>query len=158
MSLMASLGLENVEADPNFLADGKYAGEVFKSEYVYSKPKNKLWHVITYRVVDGDRKGAQKQEFFEIGSDPVYDPESGALTSVTFTMTEAQKPWYKKRHMDLGIPEAQVHLAKPEDLIGKKVTFGVKKNGEFVNINFVELREGTDTPEPTDTNGILGNL
>jgi hypothetical protein len=154
MSLLNSLGLDKVESDPNNLPDGKYLGEVFKSEYLFhkgkgSQEKNTISHVITYRVATEDpsgRAGAQRQEWFEIGKDPVRDDE-GKMVSITPTMTEQQKPWYKKRWEDLGIANPEEH--EPEVLVGKKVTFGTKKNGNFININFVELREATDAPPAT---------
>lgn len=168
MSLFESLGFENVEADPNALPDNKWAGEVYKSEYVVKKAKNEVAHVITYRVTEGDRAGAQRQEWFTFGVGPKYAEDGKTIVGVeTPTMSAQAKPWYVKRWEDLGVPfNAQ---SKPEQLIGKKVTFGTKKNGEFINISFVELREppvaqvteGTAAvPGATPTSGssVIGSL
>lgn len=139
MGLMDSLGLENVEADPNALPDGKWPGVISKSEYVLAKQKDIVNHVISYLVTDGDRKGAIRQEWFGLVKGATQD-ENGNWVGGTPVMSEQQKPWYKKRLMDLGVPETAMSSFKPEDLVGKEVTFGTKKNGEFININFVELR------------------
>lgn len=159
MSFMDSLGIDSVEADPNALPDGKYAGEVFKSELVWSKAKGTISHVITYRVTEGERAGAQRQEWFTLGTDPVYDDE-GNLVSLTPTMTEQAKPWYKKRFVDLGVPEAEVSKTKPEALVGLPVNFGVKKNGAYININFVELRHTAevDPSQESSSGNIAGML
>lgn len=152
MSLLGSLGLDSVESDPNKIADGVYNGVVFKSEYVvHTKNKNKadeydaVSHVITYQVTDGDRKGAQKAEWFTLGRDPQYDESSPGrpLVGMTPTMSEAAKPWYKKRWVDLGVDENEVASADPKRLIGTRVRFGVKTKDGFQNVSFVEVADGS---------------
>lgn len=150
---MGSLGLENVEADPNAIPDGKYDGVVFKSEYVLSETKDTVSHVITYKVTDGDHNGAQRQEWFQIGKAPrtatgEFPKNASEIAAYEGVMTENNKTWYKKRFVDLGIPEDQVHLTPVEALVGKTVTFGVKRNQGFININFVELRDASTTSQP----------
>lgn len=141
MSLMGTLGLDSVEADPNFLPDGPYKGEVYKSEYFVTK-SDVINHVITYRVVDGPRKGVQKQEWFALGTNPVYsDDPSHTLVNMTPTMSEAAKAWYKKRHVDLGIPEAEVSQKEPKDLIGIPVNFTIKTKDGYHNIGSVTKRD-----------------
>jgi hypothetical protein len=137
---MAGLGLDQVEADPNALPDGKWPGIVTKSEIVVVKKNNTVAHVITYKVTEGEKTGAVRSEFFNLGKDPVYAEDGKTIVSYTVTMSEAQKPWYKKRYVDLGIPEAQVTQTEPAALVGKEVIFGTKKNDGFINISFVELR------------------
>lgn len=139
-SLMGSLGLDNISADPNALPDGKWAGEVVKSEYVHIKAKDSVAHVITYRVTQGERTGAERAEFWNIGTGPKFDEANNIVGITTPTMSDKQKPWYKKRFVDLGIPEGAVASAHPRDLVGKEVIFGTKKNGEYINVSFVELR------------------
>lgn len=146
MDLMATLGLDKVEGDPNALPDGRYLGVIFKSEYVHVPNKNSYSHVITYQVVDGAKKGAQKPEWFTIGTDPVFGEDGKTLESLTLTMTETAKDWYKKRLLDLGVSEEEVPTFKPESLVGKPVVFGIKKKDGYRNINFVELREATAAP------------
>ena len=158
MSIFESLGLDKVESDPNALPDGKWAGEVFKSEYVEKKDGG-VSHVITYRVTDGERKGAQRQEWWNLGNGSKKN-EAGHIVGIeTPTMTENQKPWYKKRFEDLG-ETADVH---PSVLVGKKVFFGTKKNGSYINVNFVELRpDASAVAAPAsggaEAPGILGSL
>lgn len=158
MGLLGSLGLDKVEADPNYLPEARYAAEVFKDEYLFHKSKGSaekdtISHVITYRVTEGDRKGVSKAEFFEIGKNPEYD-EAGALVGLTPTMSEQQKPWYKKRLLDLGLTEQEIDDHEPGDLVGKSITMGIKKNGEYTNISFIELREGS-TDESTEGFNVL---
>lgn len=149
MSLMGSLGLDSVEADPNAIADGTYKAVVFKSEYVVSK-KDDVFHVITYKVIDGPRKGAQKAEWFKLGTDPVREGPGNVLVGMTPTMTEQAKPWYKKRWVDLGVPEAEVATADPSRLVGINVDFGVKTKDGYQNITFATASaEGTATT-PTE--------
>lgn len=145
-NLLGSLGLDQVEADPNALPDGKYDGEVLKSEYVLVQRKDTINHVITYKVTDGDHVGAQRQQWYTLGTEPRdaegnWPESTDAITSYTPTMSDAQKSWYKKLHVDLGIPEQDVPSTPPAALVGKPVTFGIKKNNGYININFVELRE-----------------
>lgn len=161
MNLIESLGLDQVESDPNALPDGKWAGEVFKSEYVWHKGKNAtsdekdhVSHVITYRVTHGDRAGAQRQEWFLIGRKDAENPEK-----IVPLMTEQQKPWYKKRFEDLGVPPAEINTTTPEALVGLPVNFGTKKNGNFININFVELRgDNAVAGASSDPASVIGNL
>lgn len=175
-NLLQSLGLESVEADPNHIPDNKYNGVVNESQLVVAKNKGTLNHVITYKVTEGDRKGAEKQEWFKIGKDPV-DAEGNLATKaedvVNYTpdMTDTAKQWYKKRWVDLGVPEEQVGQVEFSVLKGKLVTFGVKSKDGYQNINFVEAREATaaeqaDVPQSldatptstTDNSSVLGQL
>lgn len=139
-NLMQSLGLNQVESDPNALPDGKWPGVVFKSELVFVEKKNTISHVITYKVTDGERKGAQRQEWFELGKDPKYDEQKN-LIGLDLTMTDERKSWYKKRFEDLGIHPDSVESTDPKDLVGIPVIFGTKKNQGYININFVEVRQ-----------------
>lgn len=158
-NLMDSLDLGSVEADTNALPDGRWAGEVMASRYVHVKKDNSIAHVITYIVTEGERKGAQRQEWFKIGKDPVFeeghDGDANFVVSLTPTMTDQQKPWYKKRFVDLGVPEEDVPSTKPEDLVGRQVTFGTKKNGEYINVSFVELRDVTASPSTGPVTGLI---
>lgn len=139
MNLLGTLGLDAVEADPNVIPVGRYNGVIFKSEYVHVTKSDSVSHVITYQVTDGDRKGAQRQEWFNLGVNPTFDA-TGNIVALTPTMSEVQKPWYKKRLVDLGITEEAVSTTfHPSQLVGKQVVFGLKANGSYLNINFVEL-------------------
>lgn len=160
MSLLGSLGLDEVSADPNAIPEGRYAGVVFSSDYVYKKQDNSVSHVITYQVVDGERKGAQRQEWYNLGDATAF-ADDGTVSAMNGTMTDDRKTWYKKRLVDLGVVEETISTTfHPRDLVGKMVTFGVKKNGNYININFVELREAAPNVPPTgeNTGGLAGVL
>lgn len=152
MNLLGTLGLDKVESDPNAIPDGKYDGDVFKSEYVLSKNKDTVSHVITFRVTEGANKGAQRQSWYTLGSEPrnaegEFPSKPEDITTYNPTMSESQKSWYKKMFVDLGIPEADVSSTPISALVGKNVTFGIKRNGSYININFVELRTPTNTTD-----------
>ena len=144
-SILGSLGLGDVTADPNEIPDGKYAGNVTQSKILLSKDGSKLMHLIEYTVADGQFKGAQRPDFQVLGTDIVKD-EAGNITAFTNTMTDQNKQWYKKRLVtDLGAPEAEVDGGTFDiaSLVGTPVNFGIKRNNGYVNVNFVEKREGT---------------
>lgn len=150
--LMGALGLDNVSADPNDIPDGKYDGVVYKSEYVLHEKngERKVSHVTTFQVTEGDRAGAQRQRWDLIGTNPVDASgqpaqSASAIASFTPSQSEQNKQWYKKFLTDLGITDFA--NAEPEHLVGKQVTFGVKTNGAYKNVNFAELREPA-SPSP----------
>lgn len=157
MSIMGSLGLENVSADPNDVPDGKYAGVVFKDEYVYLTNDDSVSHVITYRVEDGEHKGAQRAEWFKLGVNPTRDQFEN-IVGLDVTMDDTKRRWYKKRLVDLGVPEDQIANLKPGDLTGKPVNFGVKRNGQYINVNFVELRTGGSVTQGLQTEAPTGAI
>lgn len=138
-NLLNSLGLGEVEADPNAIPDGRYDAVVMKSEYVHVKGKDALAHVITYKVTDGDNAGAQVPHWFNLGVNPKFN-ENGQPISFTPTMTQGNKQWYKKAFVDLGIPEDQVTATPISALVGRECTIGVKKNGQYRNVTYVEAR------------------
>lgn len=161
MGLFDTLGMDTVEADPNALPDSRWVGEVYKSEFV-EKKNGEVSHVITYRVVDGERKGAQRTEWFTIGTGAQKD-DSGKITGVDqVTMSDQAKPWYKKRWEDLGKPMTKE--SKPSDLVGIPVIFATKKNGSFININYVEVRNPNAaapvdaTAAPAEGENVIGSL
>lgn len=148
MSLMGSLGLDNVEADPNALPAGKYAGVVFKADFVVAPAKNTYNLVLTYKVTEGERNGAQRQEWFTLGTVTSKD-DAGNVTAINPTMKETQKPWFKKRLVDLGIPENQIPALDQNSvqvLVGKPIFFGVRHNDGYINISFVEARDTVASP------------
>lgn len=167
---LASMGLDNVEADVNALPDGKYDGVVFKSEYVLIKSKDQLSHVVTYKVTDGDRNGAQRPVWYNLGKE-VKDASGEFPTSVndivsyTPSMPEVSKSYYKKMFVDLGIAEQAVSTTPIENLIGIPVTFGVKKRDGYINVNFVERRDASTqsvatglSSAPTGVTGTQGSI
>jgi hypothetical protein len=158
MGLFDTLGMDQVESDPNALPDGKWAGEIFKSEFI-EKKNGEVSHVFTYRVTDGEKAGVQRQEWFTLGTGAVKN-ESGKIVDVeNATMTEQAKSWYKRRLENV---EYDTTNQDPSHVTGKPIYFGTKKNGDYININFVELREPSDAPAatatPQATPSTLGNL
>lgn len=154
MGLLGSLGLDEVEADPNNIPDGRYDGFI-KSDELVVKKNGEVSLVITYKVSEGDRKGAERTEWYTLGKDPVRNPTTQAVEGYTPTMDETAKSWFKKRLVDCGLNEQQIADYEPGDLANKKVTFGVKRNGNFININFVELREAPEGAEPSTGSGAV---
>lgn len=149
-SIMSRLGMDQAK-DPNTVPDGKYDGEITQSEYVVLPNSGKIKHAITYRVTDGDAKGASKQEWFEIGVDCVQADGTPAtdltnLANFTPSQTEKNRDWYHKRFKDLGFSDEEIPTLDVSRLVGLKVTFGVKRNDQgYQNVNFAELRQGATT-------------
>lgn len=163
MSLISSLGLDNVSSDVNDLPTGKYDGVVSKSEYVLVKDKKQVSHVITYKVTEGDSTGAEKQVWNNLYGE-VVDAEGNFPESVDQIkggkplMTEKNKQWYKKNLKELsGLPEDQVHTVTPEQLVGVEVTFGIAEKNGYKNVNFVEHRNSAPSG-PVATEGFATNF
>lgn len=147
VDLISSLGLDKVEADPNALPDGLWPGVISKAEFVPVKKNNNYALAITFTVDEGDRKGASPSKWYTLGKDPVFN-EDGTLQTYTPTMTDQQKSYFKKDLEALGVPESALGNFDPSTLVGKKVNFRTKKNDQWININFIELRYdgGFQTP------------
>lgn len=142
MDLMGTLGLDNVD-DPDNLPDGKYAGVIFKCEYLVSKT-DKLGIAITYKCTDPQSKfnGREKFEWWTIGDNPTKN-EEGEYQVAKATMSESQKPYFKKRMAAIGIPESRLASLKQADLngrVGTEIYFGIKNKDGYNNVNFVEMR------------------
>src|SRR5690606_32913943 len=107
MNMMESLGLDQVEEDPNFLPDGKYRGIVSKSDYVLVKSKNTVNHIIEFKVDDPGSKynGRKRVEFYPMKKDATQD-ENGNWTGGVVAMDEERKSYYKRRLKSLGVPES----------------------------------------------------
>ena len=161
MGLIASLGLSEVTGDPNDVPVGKYDGVVSKSEYVLVKDKDKVSHVVTYQVTEGDRKGGTKQVWYDLYNKPRNEagefPEKVEdIRKGDPAMSEAQKNWYKKAIMDVvGVDGEQANTVEPKDWEGKLVTFGVAERNGYRNVSFVEGRKtGVSAEAPVGLGGI----
>lgn len=146
--LLNSLGLNDVkakESDNGNPPDGPYNGIVSKSEIFVKRDGSKVSHLIEYTVKDAPKyNGYRKSEFFELGTNPVYDgTPANRLVSFTPTMDDEAKSWYKKRWVDLGIPEEEIGTSDFSVLLNKLVTFGMKTKNEWQNVSYVRLREKT---------------
>lgn len=153
IDITGSLGLEDVESDPNYLPPKTdFPGEVVKSEYVKPRNKEHLSHVITYKVVDEGSKwnGKEQAEWFRLGI-PQYDDEQ-RLVGVENTMSEQAKSFYRRRLESLGVPENRFKGFKPGNLVALKVTFSVRHANGYQNIANVELPQ-----EPTTSAEAFGN-
>jgi hypothetical protein len=160
MGLIQSLGLSAVSGDPNDLPVGKYNGIVSKSEYVLVKEKDKVSHVVTYQVTEGERKGGTKQVWYDLftqikdenGNFPekVEDIRKGEPA-----MSEAQKDWYKKAILDVtGCTKEEADVMEPEGWLNKPVTFGVSERNGYKNVSFVEPRRTVSTEAVQGLTGI----
>lgn len=127
MNLFASMGLDEIEADPNHIADGTYPAFVFESQILTAKNgKNagKPQWVVNYKIAEGNFKGRQISEWFNL------DPNN-----------EQAKPWIKRRILSLGVPESKVSEFQPADVVGTAVTVKVQTNGGYQNVKQVDLRD-----------------
>lgn len=158
VNLLATLGLATVEAAGE-LKPNKYDGVVERSALVYSESKDQISHVITYKVTEGTATGGTKDEWFNFGNNPLdangqhtTDPE--AVVSFTPTWSEQNQSFYKKRLIDLGVPEDVVNAGGVSvgDLVGIPCTFGVSERNGFRNISFAEKRDVPQNfaPQATD--------
>ena len=128
------LGLENVETAP---ADGKYAAYLYDCKFVEYKDTSKgKALVFTYRIADGKFKGEDIQEWKSANA---FDDNT-------------KKKWLKARVLSLGVPESRIGAVNPQDLVGLAVWITIKKNGEYTNVNKVELRDeaGNATAAPLE--------
>lgn len=141
MDLMGTLGLDNVD-DPDNLPDSKYRGVIKDAGYMISKT-DKLGIFFVYKVNDPASKfnGREKFDWTTIG-DGGFKGEDGEYGCKTPTMSETQKPYFKKRLGELGIPESRLANLTNADLkgrIGTDVIFGIKNKDGYNNVNFVEI-------------------
>lgn len=115
------LGLDQVEADPNYIPDGKYPGFVFESKVEVSKNGNKQW-VLTYKFVDGRTQKEWKN----------LEPKGPNRA--------LQLSFLKQRVLSLGIPETRVGTFQPSEVIGVPVWIQIKHRDGYQNVGTVELR------------------
>jgi hypothetical protein len=156
MSLLSSLGLDDVSADPNDIPVGKYDGVVLKADLVLVESKGELSHVITYQVTEGEFKGAQKQQWYTLykdvkDADGNFPSDPKMVAAGTPALTDNQKRYYKKLFVDLlGIPEEDVSKTEPTALAGVPITFGIKLKDGYKNVSFSERRV-VEGAVPTET-------
>ncbi len=144
MGLLDSLGLDNVEADPNALPDGKYGAALYKADIIATKT-DKVMAMFVFKVNDGgSQNGKEKPEFWEFGTGVQKDAEGKVAGFDTPTMTEDRKSWFKNRLISLGVPDSQAgnfDQAMADGLIGTEVFMGIKNKNGYCNINFIERRD-----------------
>lgn len=132
---LSDLGLDKIDDDPNEVPAGKYTGFLFDARVVELKDAAKGKRlVLTYKVADeGAHKGKTVDEWKSV------NPFDDART----------KGFLKQRMKSLGVPEERLGSITPDDLIGTPVNFTVKKNGEYTNVTFVEVRDGNSSESTT---------
>jgi hypothetical protein len=123
------LGLENVEADPNFIAAGPYPAIITKSEV---KPKSgeqvgNNW-ILTYTIQAGKFQGKTQSEFFDL------NPQGDKA--------EIKKSFLKKRVLSLGVPENQISNMDPQFAVGLAGVVTIKHGNGYQNVADFKLNEG----------------
>lgn len=127
------LGLDDVNPDPNYIADGLYRAFVYGSE-VRTKQSTggKSW-VLTYKVApDQKHAGQTQQEWFDL--DPKGDN------------AELKRSFLKKRVLSLGVPESKIGSIQPNDLVGIEVSLKIVHKGSYQNVGDVTLAGSGATP------------
>jgi len=142
--LFASMGLDNVEADVNHIADGVYPAFVYESTTVVAKTgKNagKTSWVVTYKIAEGQFKGRTQQEWFSL------DPAN-----------ETVKPWLKRRILSLGVPETKIGDFQPADVVGTAVTVKIQTKDGYQNVRDVKLRDESEAATTASAPAAVSNL
>ena len=162
MSLITSLGLGAVSGDPNDLPVGKYDGIVSESSYVLSKDKDKVSHVVTYKVTEGDRSGGTKQVWYDLftkvrNAQGEFPEKIEDIVAGDPAMTDQNKNWYKKNIMDVtGCTPEQADNMEPEGWLNKPVTFGIAERNGYKNVSFVEGRRPAGANAGSAVQGLGG--
>lgn len=139
MDILGTLGLDGVSPDPDDVPVGTYDAVIFGSEYVLSKNKDSIAHVLTFKVTSGERAGAKPRQWNTLGSTPrnaagEFPANVQEVATYTPTMSDKQKSYYKKTWVDCGIPEDQVGRLAPETLVGKAVEIRAYTSNGYKNI------------------------
>lgn len=131
MDLFGSMGLDDVEADPNFIPAGEYAAYITDSAIVTAKTGKNMgknsW-VLTYKVSDGKFNGRTQQEWFSL------DPSN-----------EQVKPWLKRRLLSIGVPESRIGSFNPADVVGTPVFVKIKHKDGYQNVADVKQRNENES-------------
>lgn len=134
-NFLNELGLENVEANPNFIPSGKYPAFVFDSQVKMSKRNIKQW-VITFKIAPESETtpGRTQSEFKNLQF-------TGDAESISF-----QKSFLKQRVLSLGIPESRINVFQPNEVIGQPVWITIthkhdKDGVDRQNVGDVSLRD-----------------
>lgn len=141
MGLFGDLDVKSAEDNPWFVPSNVYKADLFKAEV--KDGKNGKGLTLTYKISEGQHKGKTVSEWKDIPSPA--DPDN--LTEEE----EKARSYLKMRLKSLGIPEARMNDVEPEDLMGLAVIVTVKVNGEYSNVNKVELADGANNAAGTAT-------
>jgi hypothetical protein len=135
------LGLDNVEADPNYISDGTYPAFVFSADVRTKKDKSKSW-VLTYKIAPESPKhaGQQQQEWFDL------EPKG--------ENAEMKKSFLKRRVLSLGVPEDKINSLQPNDVVGIKVAMSIVHRNGYQNVGTVTVDDGV-TPLGATPGGVV---
>lgn len=139
MGLFGDLDVKSAEDNPWFVPSNTYKADVFSVEV--KDGKNGKGLSIVYKISEGDHKGKTVSEWKNIPSKAEADTEEGKKAA----------SYLKMRLASLGVPEARMNDVEPDDLTGTAVIVTVKVNGEYSNVNKVELPDGANNAAGTAT-------
>jgi hypothetical protein len=160
MDILGTLGLDSVSANPDDVPTGSYDAVIYQSEFVLSKNKDTIAHVITFKVEGGDNDGAKPSQWNTLGKTPrneagEFPAKVEDVTQYEPTMSKKQESYYKKTWVDSGVPEDQVGKLPPEALVGKPVTIRVYMSNGYKNVavNGVRVVDSASPQGPSNAGG-----
>lgn len=144
--LLGDLGLDDVSANPNFVADGGYVAVVTYKVGGSKKNPNHRYLIFSYAIettADGSPTEYKDKKISEWKS---AMPDDDAQT----------KSFLKQRIMSFGVPEEEVSRFNMQTVQGGRFLIEVKNNGDFTNINRVKpLGEGGVTGAASGSSGSI---
>lgn len=144
--LLGDLGLDDVSANPNFVADGGYVATVAVKVSGSKKEPNRRYLVFTYTI-----KSAADGSPTEYASKTVQEWKSADKSD-----DAQQKSFLKQRIMSFGIPEEEVSRFSLGMVQGATVLVEIKNNGDYTNVNRVKpLGEGVSLGAATGSSGSI---
>jgi hypothetical protein len=126
------IGLDSVEADPNYIPDGMYKATIVKSEIQGKKSGDGNNWIITYAIQEGAQASKQQSEWFDLN--PSGDNEA------------LKKSFLKKRVVGLGVPESKINEVDPTYFIGQKCVVSIKHKNGYQNVSDVRLADASSEP------------
>lgn len=127
------LNLDDVNPDPNYIADGLYRAFVYGSEVKTKQSTGTKSWVLTYKVApDQKHAGQVQQEWFDL------DPKG--------ENAELKRSFLKKRVLSLGVPESKIGEIQPSDLVGIEVSMKIVHRNSYQNVGEITLAGSGATP------------
>lgn len=121
------IGLDGVEADPNYIPDGMYSCLIVKSEVQGKKSGDGSNWIITYAIQEGNHVSKQQSEWFDLNP-------SGPNEAL-------KKSFLKKRVISLGVPPTKINEVDPNFFVGLKCLVSIKHKNGYQNVSDVRLIE-----------------
>lgn len=141
MGLFGDLDVASAEDNPWFVPANTYEMDVYKVELKPGKDDKDPGLLFTYKISSGEHEGKQVTEFKRIPQSQLTKEDKDAAS------------YLKMRLASLGVPESKMNSVEPEDLQGLAVIVTVKQNGEYTNVNKVELASAGKPQEFTGFGG-----